>query len=175
MITADQPESEAKLGTIDIAPGEPARQPREMIMRCPTSPVTRVVVGVDGSAAAAAAVQWAAAEACRRQATLHIVSAWCQRDEASTRLAGDPAVIAATWVQRALTRVLRRDHYPWRIACAALRGAPGETLLNTVGEAGLLVLGVTGASAGLLPGRVNRYCLRHGRGPLVFVPAAPPR
>ena len=38
------------------------------------SPASRVVVGVDDSAASAAAVVWAMAEASRRQAALHIVS-----------------------------------------------------------------------------------------------------
>lgn len=144
-----------------------------MVMRHPLSLVSGVVVGVDGSDAAAAAVQWAAAEACRRQILLRIVSAWQEHDQPAPPLSGDPARIAATQVQKALTRVLARQHYPRRIACATPRGAPGEALLSEVGEHGLLVLGVAGVSTTPWPGSVNRHCLRRGRGPLVFVAALP--
>jgi nucleotide-binding universal stress UspA family protein len=46
-----------------FVPGSPA-----MIVRYAVGPVARIVVGVDGSAGSAAALRWAAAEACRRQA-----------------------------------------------------------------------------------------------------------
>lgn len=148
-----------------------AGESREMFMRRPVSPVSRVVVGVDGSAGAAAAVQWAAAEACRHQAVLRIVSTWNELDQPDPFYASDPARIAAARVQKALVRVLGRPYYPRRLGCATPRGDPGPTLLNEADEAGLLVLGVTRAIAALWPGRVNQYCLRRGRGPLVFVPA----
>jgi nucleotide-binding universal stress UspA family protein len=154
-------------------PIELAGESREMVMRGPVSSVTKVVVGVDGSASAAAAVRWAAAEACRRQVVLRIVSAWEELDQADPPHAGDPVRIAGVRVQKALARVLARPHYPHRIACTTPRGDPGPSLLNEAGAAGLLVLGVTRVDPVLLPGRVNRYCLRRGHGPLVFVPAPP--
>ncbi|MGH7734157.1 MAG: universal stress protein [Gemmatimonadales bacterium] len=61
---------------MDTTSGQPVRARPAMIMRRPVSPVARVVVGVDGSAGSAAALRWAAAEACRRQTALRIVSAW---------------------------------------------------------------------------------------------------
>ncbi len=149
-----------------------AGESREMVMRRAVSPVTKVVVGVDGSASAAAAVRWAAAEACRREVVLRIVSAWDELDQADPPHAGDPARIAGARVQKALARVLARPRCPYRIACATPRGNPGPSLLNEADEAGLLVLGVTRVNPGL-PGRVNWYCLRRGHGPLVFVPAPP--
>jgi len=46
-------------------------------------------------------------------------------------------------------------------------------LLNEAGDVGLLVIGAAGADAAQAPGTTGRYCLRRGRGPLVFVPARP--
>lgn len=156
---------------MDAALAQSARDLRVMVMRHPVSLVTRVVVGVDGSAGAAAAVQWAAAEACRHQVVLRIVSAWDEPGEPGPFPAHDPARIAAAQVQKALARVLERPHRPRRIACATLRGNPGEALLNVTGEGGLLVLGLAGID-GVPSGRVNEYCLGRGLGPLVFVSAA---
>lgn len=150
------------------APGLPA-----IVVRPPVSPVTRVIVGVDGSGGSAAALRWAAAEACRRQVLLRIVSAWEERSRPPSSVASDPARIAVARVQKALTYVLFQPHYPYRIACATPQGPAGEALLNEVGNTGLLVLGATGAAAVRAPGRTGRYCLRRGRGPLVFVPASP--
>jgi nucleotide-binding universal stress UspA family protein len=144
-----------------------------MIMRRPASPVTSVVVRVDGSACAAAAVRWAAAEACRRRVALHIVSAWDEPDQSEPLRAGDPARIAAERLQNALARVFSFSHLPRRIACIAPRGHPGSALLTEAGRTGLLVLGMTGIGAAPAPGRVNWYCLGRSRCPLVFVPAVP--
>lgn len=162
-----------KRSSMQTASSQPAGESGEMFMRRPISAITRVVVGVDGSSGAAAAVCWAAAEACQHQAMLRIVSAWDELDQAGPAHDGDPAGIAAARVQKALVRVLGRSHYPRRIACVTPRGRPGPALLAEAGGAGLLVLGVARVSPVLLAGRVNRYCLRSGHGPLVFVPAPP--
>jgi nucleotide-binding universal stress UspA family protein len=142
-----------------------------VIVRSPALPVTRVVVGVDGSAGSTAALRWATAEACRRQVLLRIVSAWEEPDRTALPVASDPARIAAARVQKALARVLLQQHYPHRIACATPKGTPGEALLNEAGDVGLLVIGAAGADAAQAPGTTGRYCLRRGRGPLIFVPA----
>ena len=126
---------------MDIAAGQSGQHLCAMVMRRPRSPVTRVVVGVDGSACAAAAVHWAAAEACLRQVVLRIVSAWDEPGRPGPEPAVEPVRIAAARVQQALARVLGRLPYPRRIACATPRGKPGEALLAETGEAGLLVLG----------------------------------
>ena len=158
--------------SMDTTTSQPARVP-ELIMRRPVPPVTSIVVGVDGSAAAAAAVRWAAAEACRRQVVLRILSAWDEPDwPGPAARAGDPALIAARRVQKALARVIGQPRFPRRIACATPRGHPGLALLTEAGRSGLLVLGMTGIGAAAAPGRVNRYCLWRARCPLVFVPAA---
>jgi nucleotide-binding universal stress UspA family protein len=153
---------------VQSAPGLSA-----IIFRHPVRPVTRVIVGVDGSGGSAAALQWAAAEACRRQVPLRIVSAWEEPYRSASPVAGDPARIAAERVQKALARVLSQQSFPHRIGCAALRGCPGEALLNEAGDTGLLVLGMVGADLASRPGPIARHCLKHGHGPLVFVPARP--
>ncbi len=74
-------------------------------------------------------------------------------------------------MEKALARVLSQQHYPPRIACAALRGTPGQALLSQARDTGLLVLGAASTHAAHLPGSIGRYYLLHGRGPLVLVPA----
>ncbi|MGI8445741.1 MAG: universal stress protein [Streptosporangiaceae bacterium] len=137
------------------------------------SPASRVVVGVDDSAASAAALVWAMAEASRRQAALHIVSAWEEPDPAQPDSArvGDPAQIAAARVRKALATVLRQGHRLRRVACATPMSHPGKALLDAADGADLLVLGANGISAGRVPGSTGLFCQRHARGPLVFVPA----
>jgi nucleotide-binding universal stress UspA family protein len=144
-----------------------------IIVRSPVLPVTQVIAGVDGSAGSAAALRWAAAEACRRQVLLRIVPAWEEPDRTAVPGAADPARMAAARVQQALARVLSRQRYPHRIACATPRGTPGKALLDEAGDAGLLVIGAAGAGAAQAPGTTGRYCLSRGRGPLVLVPARP--
>ncbi|MGH3263993.1 MAG: universal stress protein [Trebonia sp.] len=141
-----------------------------VVLRSPVLPVTHVVVGVDGSAGSVAALYWAAAEAVRCQAGLRIVSAWQGTDQLGPITASHPAQAAARIVQTALIRILSRQDYPPRVACAALRGVPGEALLNQARDTGLLVLGAT-KDGDETPGATGRYCLRHGRGPLVLVPS----
>jgi nucleotide-binding universal stress UspA family protein len=131
----------------------------------------RVVVGVNGSAGSAAALQWAAAEAARRQVALRIVSAWQDDDpgEPDSALLDHPAQIAAARVHKALHGILRPYDRPRRISCATPQGVPGEVLVDEAEGACLLVLGATGQ----LPGPTSLYCLQRARGPLVFVPASP--
>jgi nucleotide-binding universal stress UspA family protein len=142
-----------------------------MFIRQPVSHVPRVIVGVDDSTGSAAALRWAAAEACRRQVMLRIVSVWEDpgRPASYTRC---PAQMAAARVQKALAQVLDQQPYPRHVACATIEGTPGRVLLDDAGDAGLLVLGATGVGAAQAPGPVGRHCLQRGRGPLVFVSAS---
>lgn len=130
-----------------------------------------VIVGVDGSAASAAALRWAGAEAGRRREALRIVSAWQEaglpeRPPGATALAEE----AAFRVQDALDALLRDHGCPHRVGCVTPRGNPGEMLVRQARNAALLVLGATSSDD---PGRTARYCLQYARCPVVFVPARP--
>lgn len=155
---------------MNTAPAPSSPELSAIIVRSPVSPVTRVIVGVDGSAGSAAALRWAVAEACRRQVLLRIVSAWQELDRPGSPVASDPASIAAALVQKALARVLFQQPFPHRVGCATPKGAPGEALLNEADDTDMLVLGAAAAGTAQVPGSTGRYCLRRGRGPLVLVP-----
>lgn len=150
------------------APVQPGPRLPALVLRPLACPVTRVVVGVDGSPGSVAALYWAAAEAVSWQAGLRIISAW--EEPARPAPACHPAQAAARLVQTALARILSQQHYPPRIACAAIRGTPGEALLSQARDTGLLVLGTARAGSARTPGATGQYCLRHGSGPLVLIP-----
>ena len=156
---------------MDTLPAWSALELPAIFMRTPELPVTWIVAGVNDSVGPTAALQWATAEGCRRQALLRIVSAWEDVGLSGSPLAGDPAKIAAARVQKALARVLFQQYFPRRIACAIPNGAPREALLSEANDVALLVLGTAGPSAARDPGPTRRYCLRRGPGPLVFLPA----
>jgi len=162
---------EVKRRSMDTVPAWSALELPAIFIRTPEQPVTKIVVGVNSSGGSAAALRWAVAEACRREALLRIVSTWESAGPLGSPLTGDPARIAAARVQKALVRVLSQQCLPCRIGCATLKGAPGEALLSEAGEAGLLVLGAAGPGPEREPGPTHRYCLQNGHGPLVFVPA----
>jgi nucleotide-binding universal stress UspA family protein len=130
-----------------------------------------VVVGVDGSAAAAAALRWAAVEAGRRREALRIVSAW-QEAGLAERPPGAAALAeeAAMRVQDALDALLRDHGCPHRVGIVTPRGNPGEMLVHQARNAALLVLGTSSSDN---PGRTATYCLQYASCPVVFVPARP--
>ncbi len=133
----------------------------------------RIVVGVDGSFGANAALEWAAAQAVERHTVLDIVAVW--EDLAGT--GGTPAgeerlEVARERLDRALDVLTRRHRLPERVITAPLCGPPGERLVARARDAELLVLGTTGISSPEIPGGIGLYCLRHSTTPLVFVPSA---
>lgn len=155
---------------MDISAGFSAWALHALFMRVPVVPVTHVVVGVNGSVGSAAALQWAADEAWRRQVGLRVVSAWQQAAQTGLPHAGHPARIAAARVKKALADALSRHDYSHRASGVCVHGNPGEVLLTEAGEASLLALGSSGSDIAQALGPTGRYCLRSGRGPLVFVP-----
>lgn len=128
-----------------------------------------VVVGVDGSASAVAASQWAAGEARRRGTSLRLVHACVYpplvpdddlylvqvRDQGRRWLA-EAAAVAAPDVE------VRAD---------LLVGSPSATLVEASGAAELIVLGSRGLGGfrSLLVGSVAVTLAAHGRCPVVVV------
>jgi nucleotide-binding universal stress UspA family protein len=134
-----------------------------------------VIVGVDGSPQAAAALRWAVREADARKATLTAVFAWdwLEQGHAIVPDGFDPssgqsdaeaildgAIAAAIGAPRA-KQVLRK----------AIRGLPVPALLDAAAEAELLVVGARGLGGfrSVLLGSVSHQCAHHATCPVAIV------
>ena len=135
-----------------------------------------IVVGVDGTAASAAALDWAAREARLRRAALHLVLA---RDPARARRApyARPAAPDAADAQPEAARLdqavgrAARLFPSGRVTSELTDGLPAQVLADRAAGAELLVLGSARPAAdpnGPL-GPVARACLRHPPCPVVVV------
>jgi nucleotide-binding universal stress UspA family protein len=135
----------------------------------------RIVVGVDGSPSAAAAVEWAADEATRKRARLRIVHVWepwsydfpfkaAPRFESSLPAYWTGALAATVdWVH---------DHAPGlEVSAALVTGAVSERLTTESEDADELILGSKGLGgfAGLVLGSVGRSVAGHAPGPVIVV------
>lgn len=137
-----------------------------------------IVVGVDGGAAAAAALAWAAAQARVTGASLRVVHSWqvtAYQVEGTgpafiAARAADARASATAWVRDALGSGADEVHWVLDI----VEGAPGPVLTERSRRARVVVLG-TGDHVGLrrmVSGSVSHYVLSHALGPVVAVPAA---
>jgi nucleotide-binding universal stress UspA family protein len=139
----------------------------------------RIVVGVDRSAAALAALRWAVAEARLRDATLHVVHAW----EPVTYRA--PYAVPHDWptdeqerlrAHADLTAVVRTafgGEAPPGVTQELAKGAAERVLVARSQGAGLLVLGaIAPQSPGETAGPVVRACMRSAGCPLVIISSA---
>jgi nucleotide-binding universal stress UspA family protein len=141
----------------------------------------RIVVGVDGSAASAAAVRWAVREARLRHATVHLVCAF----DSDTRLRApyascswatceDERYAAARALLSATAELARPRLPPGRLTTELTHEPPVRALLDRAADAEMLVLGTTrfARESGQLPrpiGPVARACLRLVHCPVVVV------
>jgi nucleotide-binding universal stress UspA family protein len=147
----------------------------------------RIVVGVDSSQSSCGALQWALAEAQRRDATLDVVNAYNYHPTMGSPFG--PVVIGSHEdVEKASQALL--DEMVANLVEAA--GAPSvqvelipspasaaRSLLDAASGADLLVVGSRGHGTidGVLLGSVSRQCAHHARCPVVVVrpTAARPR
>lgn len=149
-----------------------------------------VVVGVDGSAGASAALRWALAEARLRKTRLRVVHAW------TVSFSGLPAG-GYGYLGGPLDSA--PDHTPSEMHAAAeallgrvtadagaqgveiqrqvVEGGPAEVLLGAVTADDLLVVGSRGHGGfvGLLLGSVSQQCAHHAPCPVVIVHAGFPQ
>ena len=139
-----------------------------------------VVVGLDGSPAAAEALRWAAHYARAVGADLHAVNAFLWSEREAVPLDTDPPVLDSSGkplravqppedIGRLFASV--QPEPGWALRC--FMGDPGPVLRSQAQDADLLVIG-TGQHVGLgrlLVGSVSHYCLSHARCPVVAVPA----
>jgi nucleotide-binding universal stress UspA family protein len=163
---------------VAVVRGAPPRRP---------GPGTPVVVGVDGSRSATAALLEAAGLAARSGAELVVVSAW--RTASSTRLgsrwddtwrrqsASHPAHVAAEAVARAEADRARHVHPGLTVSSQVLQGAPARVLADLSASAGTVVIGSRGRGGftGLLLGSVTRRLVHEASCPVIVVRRVPER
>jgi nucleotide-binding universal stress UspA family protein len=137
---------------------------------------SRIVVGVDGSAASMRALMWALGQA---EATGAVVEAVCAWDiptgygEGPTVLDGEDLAVAAERSLAAAVEPVAAEHPAARVQRRALRGHPAAVLLDQAKDADLLVVGSHGHGGfvGALLGSVSLHCVHHATCPVVVVRA----
>jgi nucleotide-binding universal stress UspA family protein len=158
-----------------------------MITQKPT-----IVVGLDGSEVAAAALGWAMAEGEYRDHTVEIITVWQYFEPLADRAAATGpgsmpgakivrphagmAELAAAIEDNLVAAV---EHHPRAEYRHVQLGGlpPGETLVRAAADAAMLVVGSHGSSGVLssLLGSVSAHCVRHAPCPVVIVRADTPR
>jgi nucleotide-binding universal stress UspA family protein len=133
-----------------------------------------IVVGVDGSPSAAAALRWAAREARLTGARLSVVTSWRHPRPYGYEL---PDIgewrpdEAAAQVQRDMLVDAADELAGLDVGTVLVEGEPAVSLLRAAKDAQLLVLGSRGHRelAGMLLGSVSEYCATHAECPVVVV------
>jgi nucleotide-binding universal stress UspA family protein len=142
---------------------------------------SRIVVGVDGSAASAAAVRWAVREAKLRHVAVHLVCAYhsdfrlrAPYVSSSWLESQDERHAAAEKMLATMTELAQRHLQLGRLTSELVNEPPARALLDRAPGAEMLVLGTTrpAPEPGEPPpamGPVARACLRLAPCPVVVV------
>jgi nucleotide-binding universal stress UspA family protein len=141
----------------------------------------RIVVGVDGSAASAAAVRWAVSEARLRHLAVHLVCSYhsdarlhAPYAEQSWKAHRDERYAAARAALDATAELARHRLPPGRLQAELVSEPPAQALLDRAAGAEMLVLGATRVDRRpgqppLALGPVARMCLRLAHCPVVVI------
>jgi nucleotide-binding universal stress UspA family protein len=137
-----------------------------------------ILVGHDGSPAAAEAVRWAARLAGGLGTQLHVARCWSISTAPRPSSATAGYVPPLTDFEAAVLERLRADiaelDLPTGVvaSCHVLHGPPGRRLLEASERADMLVIGSRGAGGflGLHLGSTADQAVRHARCPVVVVP-----
>jgi nucleotide-binding universal stress UspA family protein len=146
----------------------------------PCAPPSRVTVGFHGSPPATAALDWAVAEANRRNGVVGAVMAWCEGDYGGL---GGPVIIEAS----DLSRLSRSAHelaadslsscgvQTDRVNSIARRGMPASILTKEAAGSDLLAVGAGRSTVygHRTLGAVTMACLIRSPVPVVIVPSNP--
>lgn len=142
-----------------------------------------IVVGVDGSRQAEAAIDWAVEESRVHGDDVILVHAWQTPGVALTGYAGatlpvfgsDDIRKLAEEVLATCTAGLRRRAPDVRLASRLVEGHPAAALVEASKGARLLVVGTRGLGGfkGMLMGSVSTACAHHAPCPVVVVPERP--
>ena len=138
------------------------------------------VVGVDGSDAAAHALEWATTHAPGRTPRLRLVTSWQVPIEGATiegTASGSPGFdrdLLVDSAQRVVAEAACRTAPAEGITLESVvaRGAPAAVLLDAAEDATLLVVGTRGRGGfrRLLLGSTSTQCATHASGPVAVVP-----
>ncbi|MFD4636128.1 universal stress protein [Lentzea sp. NPDC058436] len=137
-----------------------------------------VVVGVDGSAAAQAALRWAVDDARRRGCPVDVISAW--HLDYGAMIGPVPAEVLLAMSPQAVEETARRgldaavaEFEGVEIRRVLVEGDPREVLAKASADAELLVVGSRGHSVLVeaILGSVSSYCVHHASCPVVVVRA----
>jgi nucleotide-binding universal stress UspA family protein len=135
-----------------------------------------IVVGIDGSDASRAALEFALHEADLRNSSVEVVTTWTWGEPYEAMAAiGSPedARRAAEDEQEAAIHEVV-SHHPTApmMSRLVLEGDPGPTLVRAARGASYLVVGHThkGVVRRALLGSVSEYCVRHSEIPVMVVP-----
>lgn len=137
----------------------------------------RIVVGVDGSPQAVAALRWACEEAARRTCVVEAVTAYTGSRHPADQLSEMEAQHQAALHEavQTLEDALSQVEVPAvvEVRSRPIDDAPAHGLLELGRGAELLVVGTPGHGvvAGLLLGSVSQECIHHAPCPVVVVPS----
>lgn len=134
----------------------------------------RIVVGIDRSEGARAALEWAVEEAARRGATVEAIHAWEPPLAISTPLGVAPVDLHEDDIAEEMTAIQAvLDEVAPDVEVTYAAGSPAGALLEAAAGADLLVVGTRGRGgfAGLLLGSVSQQVAHHAPVPVVIVPA----
>ncbi len=133
-----------------------------------------IVVGVDASPAAVAALRFAAQLAHALDAPLHVVTAWSYPpfSEYSAITVWDPEEEAGVVLTESVVDAFGNTP-PARLTREVLEGAPSPALIRLSASSRMLVLGNRGRGgfASLLLGSVSAACVAHAVCPVLVVHA----
>jgi nucleotide-binding universal stress UspA family protein len=162
-------------------PLDPTERSRPMIEVATTVDIKGgLVVGHDGSGAAADAARWAARTAVRLGVPLHVIRTWNLSTAPRPATAARGYVPPLTDFEQAVRDELEADVADLglpdecEVSCHVLHGAAARRLLEAAAHADLLVVGSRGAGGfrGLLFGSTADQVVRHAPCPVVVVPVA---
>ena len=143
--------------------------------------MSTIVVGIDGSPASLAALNWALNEARCHGSTVRAVHAWQlpyhqgEIGHLAVQSLHEPLTQTAHQTLDAALRHASMDANSPRVERVVAEGPPARVLIEESSRADLLVVGSRGRGgfAGLLLGSVGQQCAQGARCPIVIVHAAP--
>ena len=135
--------------------------------------VRPIVVGVDGSPASLAALEWAARQGALTGAPVEVVMSWEWPTSFGWALPlpdYDPAGDAGRILDEA-TQKVRTAHPNLEVRTSVVEGHPAPSLIEASRGASLLVVGSRGHGefAGMLLGSVSEHCVTNAHCPVVVV------